>query len=284
MRTMIWVLLLTLLPTLAGATDDHPGAARSRYFPADYREVATNPQAGDGIRKYAEDAQQGPQQNFGVQPVHDNQILATFKADRLEHQWRQHGIEILLWDVGGWIGKDYNKLYFKSEGEALVDDGNQIEEAEIELLYSRNIAKFWDLQAGLRHDFEPRPQRTFAALGLQGLAPYWFEVDATAYLSEDGDLSAKIEAEYELLLTQRLVLSPRLETGLSLQDLPEYGQWQGITDVTLGVRLRYHLRRELAPYVGVTWNRKVGETAHQVRQEGGDVDDTALVAGLRFWF
>jgi len=193
-------------------------------------------------------------------------------------------VETLLWNVVSWVGNDYDKLYLKSEGELVLDDGSKVEEAEVELLYSRNIAKFWDLQAGIRHDFEPRPRRSFAALGVQGLAPYWFEVDATAYLSEDGDLSARVEAEYEVLLSQRLVLIPRLETGLSLQDVPEYGQWQGLTDVTLGARILYHLRRELAPYLGMTWNRKIGETANNVDQAGGDIEDSAVVAGLRFWY
>lgn len=279
MRKTVCLLLLVLLPVLAWAADPRPP-----YFPADYREVQTDPQVGESIQKYAEDGQAGPQRNFGVQPIHDNQVFATFKADRLEHQWREHGVETLLWDVQGWLGNDYNKLYLKSEGEVMLEEGTKVEEAEVELLYSRNITKFWDLQAGIRHDFEPQPERTFLALGVQGLAPYRFEVDATAYLSEDGDISAKIEAEYELLLTQRLVVIPRLETEVSLQDVPEYGQWEGITDVTLGARLMYHLRREFAPYLGVTWSRAIGETAHHIDKEGGDVDSAAFVAGLRFWF
>ncbi|ALC16294.1 copper resistance protein B precursor [Desulfuromonas soudanensis] len=284
MKRQIFFWMLTLLPALVFAADESPGDSRKGYFPADYREIQTDPQVGEGIQKYAEDGQEGPQQNFGVQPIHDNQIFATFKADRSEYQWREDNKEIFLWDVQGWIGEDYNKLYLKSEGEVLLNDSTRVEEAEIELLYSRNISKFWDVQAGLRHDFAPHPARTFAALGMQGLAPYWFEIDATAYLSEDGDLSAKFEAEYELLLTQRLVLIPRMEAGLSLQDVPEYQQWQGVTDLTLGARLLYHFRREFAPYLGVTWNRKVGKTAHNVKKDGGDIDDSGVVAGLRFWF
>ncbi len=277
-------ILLALLPTLALAAESETDNTDLRSFPADYHEVPSTPPEGKEIRKYAEDGQEGAQQNFGVQTVHDNQVFATFKADRFEHQWREHNVEVFLWDVVSWVGDDYHKLYLKSEGEVLLDDGSKVEEAKVELLYSLNITKFWDLQVGIRHDFEPRPQRTFAALGMQGLAPYWFEIDATAYLSEEGDLSAKIEAEYELMLTQRLVLVPRLETKLSLQDVPEYGQWQGITDLTLGVRLLYHIRRELAPYFGVTWSRKVGKTAQNVDQAGGEVEDSGVVAGLRFWY
>jgi len=278
------LLLLLAWPVLVFAAEDESAPSRERYFPADYREVETEPQVGEGIQKYAEDGQDGPQQNFGVQPIHDNQIFATFKADRFEHQWREHGEEIFLWDVTGWIGEDYNKLYLKSEGEVLLDAGNRVEGAMVELLYSRNIAKFWDLQAGIRHDFKPDPERTFAAMGFQGLAPYRFEIDATTYLSEDGDVSAKLEAEYELMLTQRLVFIPRLETELSFQDVPEYEQWAGITHVTLGARLMYHLRREIAPYLGVTWTRILGETANRIDNEGGDINSTGLLAGLRFWF
>ncbi|NIQ96376.1 MAG: copper resistance protein B [Desulfuromonadales bacterium] len=271
------LLLLLFAPDWAAAADEE-------IYPADYREAPAGPPPGQAIRKYAEDAEEGAPRNFGVQAVHDNRLFATFKADRFEHQWRERGVELFLWDVAGWIGNDYDKLYLESEGEVLLEENEEVEEAMIELLYSRNIARFWDLQAGLRHDVEPNPERTFLALGVQGLAPQWFEIDATAYLSEDGDLSALIEAEYELMLTQRWVVIPRLEAGLSAQDVPEYGQWQGITDVTLGARLMYHVRRELAPYLGATWSRKIGETAHMVDKAGGDVDSGAVVAGLRFWF
>lgn len=254
------------------------------YFPADYRDVETEPTVVEPIQKYAVDGEEGPQQNFGVQSIHDNQVFATFKADRFEYQWREDGVEVLLWDVQGWIGSDYNKLYLESEGEVRLDGDDRIEGADLELLYSRNMTKFWDLQAGIRHDFEPDPERSFLALGIQGLAPQWFEVDATAYISEDGDVSAKAEVEYELMLTQRWVLIPRLETGLSFQDVPEYEQWEGFTDVEVGARLMYHIRRELAPYVGLSWHRHLGETANLIENEGGDIDSAAFVAGLRFWF
>ena len=171
----------------------------------------------------------------------------------------------------------------ESEGEFALDE-DQVEEAGAELFYTRTLSTFWDVQVGLRHDFEPDPSRSFLALGLQGLAPLWLEMDLKAYVSEDGNMSASVEAEYELLLTQRLQLSPRLEAGFSAQDVPEYETWQGMTDLTLGARLLYHIRRKLAPYIGVTWSRKIGETAHNVDKEGGDVDSAAFVAGVRFWF
>lgn len=284
MRRMLIILFLCLsLTCTIQVSDSATQENRDKTYPADYHDVETDPQAGEGIQKYAVDGQEGPQKNFAVQPIHDNKVFATFKADRFEHQWREKDEELLLWDVIGWVGTDYNKIFLESEGEYSLDT-DELEEAGVELLYGRTIAKFWDLQAGVRHDFEPTPSRSFLALGFQGLAPLWFEIDATAYVSEDGDFSAKFEAEYELLLTQRLALLPRLETGFSAQDVPEYETWQGITDITLGCRLMYHFHREFAPYVGVTWSRKIGETGHNIDEEGGDVDSAAFVAGLRFWF
>lgn len=282
-KTFLMILILALVPAAAFAAEGSFTDPGERGFPADYREAQSGPPAGKEIRKYAEDAQEGAQENFGVQPVHDNMLFATFRADRFEHQWREHGEEIVLWDVAGWFGADYNKLWLESEGEYSVDE-EKVEGAEVELFYGRSIASFWDLRFGLRHDFEPDPERTFAVAGIQGLAPQWFEVEANAYLSEDGDVSAGLEVEYELMFTQRLHLIPRLEAGLSAQDVPEYEIWQGITDVELGARLIYQIRREFAPYVGVTWERKVGETAHNIDKMGGDVDSAAWIAGVRFWF
>ncbi len=253
-----------------------------RGFPAGYQEVDTDPQAGEGIRQYAKDPHEGAQENFGVQFVHDNQIFATFIGDRLEYQSGE-GKDIMLWDVQAWAGTDYNKLWFKSEGTWLIDD-EKVEEAEAELLFSRNVASFWDLQMGVRHDFKPDPDRTFAAFGIQGLAPYWFEIEVTAYLSEDGDASIALEAEYDILLSQRLILQPRLETGFAFQEVEEYGVGQGFTDIELGLRLRYEIWREFAPYIGVSWHRKIGETENLAEAEGEDTDVTSFVAGVKFWF
>jgi len=280
----IWIifLIIAFLPAVAPAADPSSTGSGQHRFPADYHEVDTDPQVGRDIRKYAEDAQEGAQQNFGRQFVHDNQIFAVFRADRLEYRTGE-GKDNFLWDVQAWVGADYNKLWFKSEGTWLFDT-DKFEEAETELLYSRNIATFWDLQVGVRHDFKPDPDRTFAALGFQGLAPYWFEVEATAYISEDGDLSAALEAEYDLLLSQRLILQPRFETSVALQKVEKYGVGQGINDIELGARLRYEIRREFAPYIGVSWHRKLGETADLARDEGEDADVISFVAGVKVWF
>lgn len=282
MKTWVLILFLTLLPAAGHAAEKFFTDPEERGLPADYHEVDTTPEIGTGIRKYAEDAQEGAQENFGEQTVHDNQIFAVFRGDRLEYQTRE-GNDTLLWDVQAWVGSDYNKLWFKSEGTWLIDR-EKFEEAETELFYSRNIATFWDLQIGARHDFKPDPDRTFAALGFQGLAPYWFEVEVTAYISEDGDLSAGFEAEYDLLLSQRLILQPRFETSVAVQEVEKYGVGRGVNDIELGARLRYEIRREFAPYIGVSWSRKLGETADLADDEGEDIDVISFVIGVSLWF
>ena len=282
MKTWAAILALTLLPAVALGADAPSSEPQTRELPADYQDITTDPDTGATIKKHAEDAQTGAQENFGLQPVHDNEFFAVFRGDRLEYQSRESKA-ILLWDVQAWMGRDYNKLYLKSEGSWLIDD-EKVDEASAELLYSRSIASFWDVQAGIRHDFRPDPDRTFAALGVQGMAPYRFEVDATAYVSEDGDVSASLEAEYDLLLTQRLILQPRLETSIAVQEVAEYGVGQGFNDIELGLRLRYEIRREFAPYIGVSWNRKLGETADLAETDGEDIDTTSFVVGVKVWF
>lgn len=282
MKTWIAILVLTLFPAAVSAADESAPAWKEQEFPADYQEVHTEPKTGQSITKYAEDDQEGAQKNFGLQFVHDNEIFAVFRGDRLEYQTAE-GNEKLLWDVQAWVGSDDNKLWLKSEGAWLIDP-EEFEEAESELFFSRNIARFWDLQIGIRHDFKPDPDRTFAALGVEGLAPYWFEVEATAYVSEDGDISAGFEAEYDLLLSQRLILQPRFETRIALQEVEKYGVGQGINDIELGARLRYEIRRKFAPYIGISWSRKLGETADLAQDEGEDTSVVSFVAGLRVWF
>ena len=279
-----WVLLLLLpfLPIPGLAADEPFTEPEDRGFPADYHPVETDPKVGQGIQKYAHDAQSGAQENFGVQPVHDNEIFAVFLGDRLEYQTAE-GKDLLLWDVQAWVGTDYHKLWFKSEGTWLIHE-ETFDEAETELFYSRNITTFWDLQLGIRHDFKPDPGRTFAAFGVEGLAPYWFELEATGYISEDGGISASLELEYDLLLTQRLILQPRLETSIAIQEVKEYGVGRGFNDIQLGARLRYEIRRELAPYIGLSWSRKLGETADLAEDEGEDIDVLSFVVGVRVWF
>jgi copper resistance protein B len=191
--------------------------------------------------------------------------------------------ETWLWEVQGWTGGDINRFWWKSEGEG--DFGGGLEEAELQALYSRAVAPFWDVQAGLRQDFRPDGEdTTHLVLGLQGLAPYWWEVDAAAFLSTEGDLTARVEAEYDQRITQRLILQPRFEIDASASDIPELEIGSGLSSVEAGLRLRYEFRKEFAPYVGVEWTRAFGDTADYIEARGGDQEDTRFVVGLKAWF
>lgn len=202
--------------------------------------------------------------------------------DRLEAGLRDDE-ESYLWDVQGWSGGDINRFWWKSEGEG--DFGGGLEEAELQALYSRAITPFWDVQAGVRQDFRPDGEdTTHLVLGLQGLAPYWWEIDAAAFLSTEGDLTARVEAEYDQRITQRLILQPRLEIDASASDIPKLEIGSGLSSVEAGLRLRYEFRKEFAPYVGVEWSRALGDTADCIEARGGEADDTRLLLGLKAWF
>lgn len=185
------------------------------------------------------------------------------------------------YDLQAWYGRDYDRLVLKAEGEA---DAGKLQDSSTELLWSHAIATFWDTQLGLRYDGGEESDRKWLALGMQGLAPYWFEIDATFYAGEKGRTAFTIEAEYELLLTQKLILQPRIEANFYGKKDVELEKGTGLSDVSAGIRLRYEIRREFAPYVGIEWTSKYGDTANYARANGNAKSDTAVVAGLRFWF
>ncbi len=185
------------------------------------------------------------------------------------------------WEGRVSVGGDINRVVVKSQGEGA---GGHLEDAEIHGLYSRAVTPYFNLQAGVRHDIRPTPQRTYATVGLEGLAPYWFEVDGALFLSDKGDVSARFEASYDLRLTSRVTLEPRVEANLQVQDVPELGVGSGLSDVEVGLRLRYALTPEVGPYIGVNHTRTLGDTADHARARGEDVRDTRLVVGLRAWF
>ncbi|MHA3795583.1 copper resistance protein B [Sphingomonas sp. YL-JM2C] len=198
-----------------------------------------------------------------------------------EVQARQ-GRDGYRWDGEAWFGGDINRLTLKSEGEGIFRRG--VESAEIQALYSRAIGPYFNLQAGIRHDFQPSPSRTYATIGFEGLAPYWFEVEGAAFLSDKGDVLGRLEGYYDQRLTQRLVLQPRVELNLSAQDIPENRIGSGLVNAELGLRLRYEITRQFAPYIGVSYEAKTGRTADYARADGEDPTTTSLVAGVRIWF
>lgn len=208
----------------------------------------------------------------------DDDIYTFIQADRLEYA--ESGEE-LVWDLQGWVGDDYRKLWAKSEGKHV--DG-RIEKAEIQLLYGRAWTAFFDWQAGIRHETDPGPSRNSLVLGIQGLAPQWFEIDAAMFLDDDGDLSARLEAEYDLLLTQRLVFQPRFEVEMAADGKPEAGTGSGLVSTELGVRIRYEFSRKFAPYVGVNWTKLYGETADIATAAGQTDSDTSGIIGVRLWY
>jgi copper resistance protein B len=185
------------------------------------------------------------------------------------------------WDVQAWYGRDFNRLWVKSEGEGL--QGESPDDAEIQALYSRLFAPFWDWQLGLRYDLEPRG-RAHLALGIQGMVPYELEWDSAVFLSEDGDLSARLEIEYDLRITQRLIAQPRVEINASAANVPAFGTGKGINDTEMGLRLRYELRREFAPYLGFAWKKLYGDTADYARADGESTSGFQLLLGVRAWF
>lgn len=209
------------------------------------------------------------------------QTLATLMINLAEYQARQ-GRDGYRWDGEAWFGGDINRLTVKSEGEGLF--GHRLEAAEVQALYSRAIGPYFNLQAGIRHDFRPGPLRTYAAIGFEGLAPYWFEVEGGLYLSDKGDLLGRLDGYYDQRLTQRLVLQPRVELNFAAQDIPENHIGAGLSSAELGLRLRYEITRQFAPYVGVSHEARVGQTARFARADGEAASSTSFVAGLRIWF
>ena len=202
--------------------------------------------------------------------------------ERLEARFAADGGEDgYVWDTQAWYGGDINRFVLKTEGEG--EFGRELEDAEIQALFSRAIGPFFDLQAGVRFDPEP-DTRTHLVIGAQGLAPYMFHVDGALFLSDRDDLTARIEGEYDQRITQQLILQPRIEIELAAQDIPERDIGAGITKIEPGLRLRYELQPEFAPYIGIEYEAKIGETADLARLAGEDPDGLKLIIGVRAWF
>lgn len=215
------------------------------------------------------------QQHHGGQNF--NQVLLNLA----EYQFR-NGRDGYRWDGEAWFGGDINRLFVKSEGEGAFREG--IESAEVQALYSRAIGPYFNLQAGVRQDLGPSPKRTYATVGVEGLAPGFFELEGALFLSNKGDVLGRLEGYYDQRVTQRLVLQPRAELNFAAQDVPENRIGSGLSNAELGLRLRYEIRREFAPYIGVSWDRRFGDTARYARAEGDKATSKSIVAGVRMWF
>ncbi len=245
-------------PAPAGATSGPTNAADLLFDPAEMAAARAQLRVEHG--------------NVRTTAVILDQLEATFGDDE----------EGYAWNAQGWSGGDINRFWWKSEGEGAF--GGEVEEAEIQALYSRAFRPFFDFQTGLRQTYRPEGDRTDLVVGIQGLAPYWFEVDGAVFLSNKGELTARGEAEYDQRITNRWIVQPRAEVVLSAEDIPELRIGSGLSSLQVGARLRYEFRKEFAPYVGVEWTRSFGNTADFLEADGRSAEDTRLVVGIRAWF
>lgn len=194
----------------------------------------------------------------------------------------QKGGETYRFEGEAFTGGNINRFGIKFEGEGVF--GGRVDDLELQALYSRAIAPYWNLQAGVRHDIKPDPSRTYLVAGVEGIAPYWFKVNAATFLSNKGEVRARVEASYDQRITQKLILQPRIEANFSFQDISAIGIGAGLSDFEAGLRLRYEIKQEFAPYIGVEWRKQTGATARFSRIAGEDPDTISLVAGIRIWF
>ena len=212
--------------------------------------------------------------------LHGTDTHSFWLVDRLEVSDADPGTS-LGWEASAWIGGDVQRLWLRTEGEAV--DG-RVEYGDIEVLYGRGVRAWWDVVAGIRQDFGQGPSRTWAAFGVQGFAPYKFEVAATAYVGQSGRTAARVEAEYETLFTNRLILQWRAEANAYGKSDPLAGVGSGLSTLEAGLRLRYEVTRQFAPYIGIQHERAIGKTADFRRADGHGAGDTRVVAGVRVWF
>lgn len=215
-------------------------------------------------------------------PIADDRVYIHGRFDQLEG--RIGNGSYFRWDGQGWIGDDHNRLWIKSEGRYNADRRGRMSDGDHEFLYDRPISPYFDLQAGVRVDLDSDPSRTWAALGIQGLAIGFWNVAATVYVSDTGHYALKTNASYDLYLTQRLVLQPQFETNWYTKEDRGRAVGAGLSDIDAGLRLRYEVTRQFAPYVGVAYQRRFGGTEGLARESGGTITDTRFLVGLRTWF
>ena len=285
MRHIFLAALLSGIPGVAGAQDPHAGhvAPPPETTTAASLAVGNDPPPATILDSAADRV-------YGTDPMnrartmlaneHGGATISKVMANILEYADVDEDSGY-RWDIEAWYGGDMHRFVFKTEGERVGGDGAQF--AEAQALYSRAIGPYTDLQAGIRYDFEP-VGRAYATVSVESLLPYWIEVEAAAFLSDRGDAFGRLEASHDLRITQRLILQPRVELELAAQDVPESGIGSGFSSAELGLRLRYDVRREFAPYVGVNFEWLFGQTADFARAAGEHEEETSVVVGLRAWF
>lgn len=216
-----------------------------------------------------------------LEQFHGGQKLYQVMANIAEIQIR-NGRDAYEWDADAWYGGDIDRLWLKSEGEGELS--GPLEAAEIQALYSHAVGPYFNLQAGVRYDFKPNPSRVYATVAVEGLAPSFFDVEGSLFLSNKGEVMARVDGYYDQRITQRLILQPRVELNFAAQNSPSIGVGSGLSDAEAGLRLRYDIRREFAPYIGVQYRRAFGRTRDYLRAEGEDPGGWSFLAGIRAWF
>jgi copper resistance protein B len=266
-----------------GAMDHSPMDHSQHAMPAALAPaMAPPPRASEGPR-HAADAVWG---EAAMAPAREVMALEggrmQFGVVRLKRLEAALGdSEGYAWEAEALYGGDINRFVLTTEGEG--EFGGSVHDADVEALWSHAIGPWFDMRAGVRLDLEPET-RSHLALGVQGLAPWMIHVDAMAYLSDKGDVTATIEADHDMRITQSLILQPRVEFDLAAQDVPERGLGAGLSSVEAGLRLRYEITRQFAPYVGVQWEQALGKTRRMARAAGDDASEVAVLLGLRAWF
>ena len=287
MRTLALLLALTAFPAAAQEVDhsQHGGAQPSsgNEAQAGTDEVGTEP-APPVATDYAADrvfpaAEMEPSR---AALLNEGRFrTSTLRIDRLEYR-AVSGRDGYAWEAQAWTGGDIDRFVLSTAGEG--EFGHKPETFEVSATWRHAIDPFFNLDLGVRHDFHPAPQRTYAMAAISGLAPYWIEVDGQLLISNKGDVHARFEAEHDMRLTQKLILQPAAEIDIAMQDVPELGIGGGIEKIELGARLRWQVGRKFAPYLGVHWERKLGRTADFARAAGDKVSGTSLLFGIRTWF
>lgn len=263
-------------------TDD-PHAGHDMSTPADVPMGQAPAEAAQGPENAADTVWDKAEMDRGRAALfreHGDMPASKVLIDQFEARFRK-GRDGYFLNAEGWYGGDIDKLWLKTEIEG--EFGAKPEQAELQALWSHAIGPWFDLQAGLRLDAQPKT-RGRLVVGVQGLAPYWIEVDAAAFLSDKGDVTARFEAEHDVRITQKLILQPRTELDFALQDIPSESIGSGLTSAEAGMRLRYQISPQFAPYVGVNYERAFGDTRRFRRAEGDDLGGWQFVAGLRAWF
>lgn len=300
--------ILTLIATLVGSDCWAQHAGHEVFSPTDKAPEARSVRAGDVSPSSAHHAHSRPKahtaatqtllprtsipaitaemraaafpKGVGGHVAHDKDWQHFTLAEKFE--WRDgHGGGGPVWDVSGWVGGNVDRLWLRTEGA--VSDG-EVADGDVQLFWGHAVTRWWDTVIGVRHDLAPGSSRTWAALGVQGLAPQWFEVQLTAYASDEGHFAAVLQSDYDLLITNRLILQPRLDLVAYAHDEPTRSVASGFSEARLSLRLRYEVRREFAPYIGMEWERALGDTADLIRAAGGTAADLHVIAGVRLWF